>query len=261
VKLRLPGKWTGSRSGSQPGILFHHIPKCGGTSLTETLYTWFVVQQDYEAKFANRAEYLAHPVSRDALNAETLLAGHWNEEGGYLSQRYPSFLKDPRLFRTCFLRDPLEVRLSLYYYNRSRPDCNEPAGKLELEEFLFARKNYLSKQFPCDETNCENILARYQFVGLVDHLKEDLAALLETYAQFLRRQPKHKMTARALCNIRNRPVVDVQHTNRSEAERAKVPASLKEKFIEENALDYELLRIARERAAARRRATDSETES
>jgi len=249
--LKIPFLERTARDNSA-GILFHHIPKCGGTSLVETLYTWFVVQQDYESKFASRAEYLAHPVSRDALNAETLLTGHWNEPGGYLTERYPALVRDRGLFRFCFLRDPLEVRLSLYYYNRSRPDCNEPAGKLELEEFLFARKNYLSKQFPCTESDYERVLSRYHFVGVVDHLREDLTFLLAEYAKFLKRQPCHPMTERALCNLRNRPVATVPHTNRSKADRTTVSDSLKKKFIEQNELDYELLRVARDRARSRR---------
>lgn len=239
----------------EPAILFHHIPKCGGTSLVETLYRWFSILHDYESKFASREEFLSHPVSRTALSAELLLAGHWNEPGKYLRDRYPEFLEDPGLFRFCFLRDPLEVRLSLYRYNRSRPDCNEPARRLELEEFLFARPNYLSKQFPCDEKNVDQCLARYQFIGLVEAFDSDLAALLNAYGAFLRTRQRTRMSERMLCNLRNRPPAPVGHVNRSrESGEPELVPALVEKFREVHALDYELLRIARTRRSAQQAA-------
>jgi len=187
------------------------------------------------------------------MNAETLLTGHWNEDGSYLHQRYPGFLTDSRIFRFCFLRDPLEVRLSLYYYNRERTDCNETAANLELEEFLLANTNYLSRQFPCTEDDFQKVLGRYHFIGLVDHLGEDLAALMQEYNRFLQRQPFHPMTERARCNLKNRPVEAVEHVNRSRPDKPTIPAPLQSKFKAVNTLDYELLRIARAQAKERHR--------
>lgn len=71
-----------------------------------------------------------------------------------------------------FLRDPLELSLSFYYYSKK-----EGRMELSLEEYITTHKNRIAYFLNCDETNYNKILERYFFVGNVENMNESVFKL------------------------------------------------------------------------------------
>jgi len=183
-------------------FIFHHIPKCGGTSITETFRKskWFQVVPDYQsdwtpdgvAKFIQNKHDLAeiftpnHKGDSPGDNRQSILCGHFELEGARVHQRYPETIGNPDYFLFTMVRDPLEVAQSLYFYEKSRtPDY----AFSSLQERLAVSSNYLAKVFGCDESNYKKVLGRYSLVGLM----EDIQAFLDILATVM---TKEKESAR-----------------------------------------------------------------
>ena len=100
--------------------IFHHIPKCGGNSAVQALTNWFLLVKDYPRSWSNidnsnlYKRYCDNPKDLDKLKYYHLLTGHYHLENSFLHQRYPLCLTDKRYRLFTFLRDPLELQLSLY---------------------------------------------------------------------------------------------------------------------------------------------------
>lgn len=164
--------------------IFHHLPKCGGTSAVDALSHWFVYIKDYPPAWADvdnpdaYRRFCSTPQNLEKLHHYHLLCGHYHLAGSFLEERYPQCLKGERYRLITFVRHPLEVQLSLYYYEirKKRLDSGE-----SLESRLLLRNNYLASVIPCDEANYQEILDRYFFIGLVEKYQESfdrLATLL-----------------------------------------------------------------------------------
>jgi len=156
--------------GSKNVHVFHHIPKCGGTSLITTLPKWFDVILDYRDSEGN----IPHKIDLSRITHKNCLCGHFDIEGIYLHQRYPEILQNNMYRLFTFLRDPLETKISLHYFEK-KIGCTS----MTLEECLLSRPNYISHRFPCDISNYRDVIGRYFFVGILEHAQESLNILAD----------------------------------------------------------------------------------
>jgi hypothetical protein len=160
--------------------VFHHLPKCSGTSVVNVLGRWFLLKEDYRAYV--EGDWRANQrIALEPLGNRHCLAGHFDTAGVYLRDRYPEVLNDRRYFLFTFVRDPLAAKLSLFRYEKQSgviPD-------MTLEEHLLTRDNYIANCLPCRMDDVEDTLSRYDFIGVTEHMEESFRQLAER----LDRQP------------------------------------------------------------------------
>ncbi|NHZ85876.1 MAG: sulfotransferase family 2 domain-containing protein [Planctomycetia bacterium] len=153
-----------------PVYVFHHIPKCGGTSLIKILNKWFIVVHDYRKDWSNSHR---SPINIKKLRSTHCLAGHWELPEVYLKERYPEVFYDDRYKVFTFLRDPLEHSLSLYRYEKE----NNQTDITDIEEHFTIRPNYIATILNADEKNYKEIIDRYFFVGILERMDKSITIL------------------------------------------------------------------------------------
>lgn len=201
-----------------PVTVFHHLPKCGGASILQVLGHWFVRVEEYRETWSS-----SHPPKTDlrSLRSSHCLCGHFELPGAYLHERYPEVLGSPRFRIFTFLREPLQVRLSLDRYEH----VHGRRGEGSLEDRLLARPNYLAGILPATRENYREVLDRYFFIGIL----EEGQAAVDALAAALGR--------------RSRPLPRLNRTFGS----ADVSPALVERFRSLNELDYLIYAHAVER--------------
>lgn len=155
--------------------IFHHLPKCGGTSGVDALTNWFICIKDYPSPWGDidkpqaYQRFCQNPKNLQKLHQNQILVGHYHLPGSFIFERYPQCLQEDRYRLITFLRDPLQVQLSLHYYEIR---CQRIDPQMSLEKNLLARSNYLASVIHCDRSNYQEILNCYFFIGLVEEFQE-----------------------------------------------------------------------------------------
>ncbi len=209
--------------------IFHHIPKCAGTSAVDALSNWFIVVKDYPPGWSDRnnskvyEKFCSSPKKINKLKDYHLLAGHYHVKNSFLHQRYPIFLEDRHYRIFTFLREPLELQISLYYYeirNKIIPSDES------LEKRLLLRKNYIAAIIPCDEFNYKEKLDYYFFIGLVEKYQESFDKLAE---------------------LLDKPKLKLKTYNESLRTKRKLSQNFISQFKELNQLDYQVYNYAKKK--------------
>lgn len=171
----------------KPIYIFNHIPKCGGTTILSLLDKWFDVRRDYpphDVKFPDpillrikMENHIANPHNILEFKPWQILAGHYHDKGIHLNQRYRNQVNESRLRLITFLRDPLEHRLSLYYYATKRG--HKWIEGLTLEKFIETpyHRNYFARSLQLDDGNYKKELSKYYFIGIVEEFDNSIMQL------------------------------------------------------------------------------------
>ncbi|MBK8551290.1 MAG: hypothetical protein IPL53_09630 [Ignavibacteria bacterium] len=90
-----------------PVYIFHHLMKCGGTSMTNILYKWFRTIND-KLDDEDLNTFILKKYDVNNFHNDTCLISHFQREGIYLHQRYPESLERSKEFRIFIvMRNPL----------------------------------------------------------------------------------------------------------------------------------------------------------
>jgi len=154
-------------------VIFHHVPKCGGTSVRKVLGHWFIMVNDYRPK-ENEEEYVNNRINVKKLKGYNCLVGHYGTDKTNLYVRYSEVFTENRYKIFTFVREPLSLRISLYYYEKRH---NIISNKASLADELIKRPNYLASIFGCTSDNYKYILNKYTFIGLFEELNQSLIKL------------------------------------------------------------------------------------
>jgi hypothetical protein len=165
--------------------VFHHMPKCGGTALRQVLEKWFHLKGDY----ISDQELYGHepvkpPLDLQALGKNRCLCGHFEWYHNHLGVRYPEVISNRRrYFLFSFVREPLELAMSLYFFGVKVGWLNPQTQGLQ--QWLETHCNYMAARFPCTSENYKEILERYNFIGL----QEEMSSSMEKLATIVGREP------------------------------------------------------------------------
>lgn len=231
-----------SKLAAEPSFVFHHIPKTAGTSFMAVVHNWFHVFSDYEGLYKSRHEFRMHPVDMDLLSASSVLAGHWNTAVSTIDLRYPNLKCNPRFHFFSFLRDPLEMNISMFNYRwkMDPADCQRHKRYENLSNYLASTNNVVSKLMGCDPINFQKVLERYYFIGITERMEESIRVYKKTTLDILRHFPDSCMAKRQICVLENKPDIQQQRLNVVSRQQDKdmIPEDELRDFKERNALDY-----------------------
>ena len=173
---------------SWPVYMFHHMPKCGGSSMVKALEQWFCVNTDYFNRNEKKSDDITNKhlaIDLSSLSRNNCVCGHFGHPSYHIYERYPqvfnSFLASYRFRVFSFLRDPLEMRCSLYRHQLK-------SGQLQadsLNDAININNNYYARIFGVNENNFESFLNQYYFIGLAD----DLQSSFDILAHRLKKPP------------------------------------------------------------------------
>lgn len=159
-------------------FMFHHIPKCGGTSFNAFLGSVFRLHLDYhnpggpardQKKFRR---YLQNPLDLGSYSYRDCVAGHYNLDSIFLWQRYPR-LDELEHRKFSILRDPFDAALSGVYFNIKRGVATPDPSPEDLERRVLQRAGYFARVFGIeDEGRIEQVLERYWFVAPLDRIAD-----------------------------------------------------------------------------------------
>ena len=128
--------------------IYHHIPKCGGNSVKAVFSNWFICIEDYK-EHATIEEFRDSTINLKKLTPYHILCGHFEYDGCYLFQRYPSVINNPHVRLISFVRNPIDLKISLYYYEKKIG--TSPKSNMLLEDRIFIDPNYMGNIFVCNE--------------------------------------------------------------------------------------------------------------
>jgi hypothetical protein len=118
-----------------------------------------------------------------------------------------------------FVRDPLQVQLSLFWYET----INNQSKVKSIEEQLSTRQNYIANRFPATLENYKDVIDKYFFVGILEQSEASVATLALMMGKPYKQLPWINKSRKSVC---------------SSAGSEEISQELKIKFREENVLDY-----------------------
>jgi hypothetical protein len=202
--------------GADPHVyVFHHLPKCGGTSLVQVFEQWFDVWWDYRPPWATgpALEHYRHsPLPLDDLPAGALVCGHFELGGLFLHERYPQVWRDGRYRVMTVLREPLACRLSLIRYELDHGRY----GPADVEARLLDRPNLLQRILGADPQRLEASLARYWFVGIAEESEAVLTALAARLGKPLLPLPRANRSRPRELGLRPAAIAEFRQRNRTD---------------------------------------------
>lgn len=159
-----------------PAYIFHHLIKCGGTSLAEAIQNWFKIEVDRVELSGDINRFIKYKLNLLNLSSDTCIVSHFQYDGVFLHQRYPELVANKDEFKIfTFIREPLNFRASHYYYTKN----DEWNTGYSLKQVISNDANLISKLIPCNENNFREILDRYFFIGIVEKMQESFDKLAE----------------------------------------------------------------------------------
>ena len=204
---------------NNPVCIFHHIPKCGGTSIRYALKNWFSILNDSRYGYG---EDILSPIKLKKLPPRCCVCGHFEVPGQGLFDRYPECMEGKQYPVFTFLRDPFEIKVSLFHYEQKR-GLSVP----DIETHMFDRKNYLADMLGIrTKDDISVILDRYIFVGLVEQVQLSFDLLAKILGRGSVQVPVKNVTPRDVGTIKDYCF---------------------DKFVQENALDYAIYQYAQQR--------------
>lgn len=212
----------------KPAYFFHHLIKCGGSSIGAVLEKWFQFENDLYDKVdgtlgydydGNVNKFKKYKFNLENISSDTCIRGHFQHEGIFIDQRYPEIFKRPNEFKVfTFVREPMNVLYSLYYFGKKR---DYDYQTISLKTYLKTTKNFLAYLLNCDDSNYKEILDRYFFIGIVDRMQESF----DKFASII---GKRKIT------------VPVFNTTEKDSQIAELTPEFIAEIKKQNELDYKI---------------------
>jgi len=163
--------------------IFHHIPRCGGTSMRKVFEVWFnLCIEDYRPAWAmgkQLEKFKKNPVNLEKIGQNAIVCGHYEIDGIRLHQRYPQIFTQPHYRLITFVRDPLKLKLSLYKYEKKH---NRIKSGEDIFEHLLKYSNVMCYILNCNANNMDELLSHYFFIGITDKSQDsfdELAYMLD----------------------------------------------------------------------------------
>lgn len=167
-----------------------HLPKCGGSSLKAALKSWFGNKLHYHY-YDEENNSMPSRLESYRIRASSLLStghcvhGHFNKYRGFgIRDYYPQ----SKQFIS-FLRDPLEIHLSNYYFVKNKVlyrDGERFHFKMDVNEYLNDvidnASSWYMTHFPddiCEDSIPEYIEERFVFIGVMEDYQKSLDVLAD----------------------------------------------------------------------------------
>jgi hypothetical protein len=217
---------------AEKALLSIHVPKCGGTSLRQWLESVFPgrVRFHYFDEFNNRL-----PI-KHRLEPGIVIHGHFNRKRGFGVQDY---YPEAEQFIT-FLRDPIEVVISRYQYEKllaKRQESFREGKPLVLPDDLDV---YLQQEI-CNKDYHPNILDYLPWEVQTRNFRE----LIEQHFIYIGLIEDYPFSIIRLSEKLGVTPVAVPHLNQS-AVPGEVLESLRREFESTHALECEIYHYVRE---------------
>jgi hypothetical protein len=180
-----------------------------------------MIISDYKPHNHKNLEYMQNKVNLKKIRSYQCLCSHFEEDGNYLYQRYPEALENHKFKIFTFVRDPLQTKISHYYWETKHGRYSQ----LSLQEYLFKDDNYLANRFPCDDRTYKNVLEDYFFIGVLEDGQKSINYLADMIGK-----PRVDLGKE---NVTKRDIQDKMISN-----------EVAEEFKRRNELDYRIYQYA-----------------